>query len=84
MVKEEIREEELKGMFDRLDHEVDLLYQALEARDDDVTREYSDMVIRAQLEEIGEVVEALTNHVGDGEALSITTPSQLTEEVDTE
>lgn len=77
MDKDTIKEEELRGMFERLDHEVDLLYQALEARGTDVDEEYSDKVMRSQLESIGEVTEAMTEHIGEGEALSITTPSQL-------
>jgi hypothetical protein len=84
MDKEQIREEELAGMHDRLQHEASLLEEAMNARGDHVTKEYSDKVIRAQLETMAEVIESMSQHVGEGEAVSITTPSQLTEEVSTE
>lgn len=84
MDKEEIREEELAGMHDRLQHEASLLDKAMDARGEHVTEEYSDKVLRAQLETMGEVIESMSQHIGEGDAVSITTPSQLTEEVDTE
>lgn len=77
MDKETIKQEELNGMFDRLDHEVQLLYEALEGRGDDIEKEYADKVMRAQLENLGEVVEVMSKHLGDGEKVSVTTPSQL-------
>lgn len=77
MDKEEIKEQELRGMFERLDHEVDLLYQAVNDRGDDLDKEYSDKVIRAQIESTAEVLETMSQRVGEGEKISITTPSQL-------
>lgn len=77
MDRDKVKEEELKGMFDRLDHEVDILYQALYDRDESVDTEYAQKVIRSQLEDIGEVIESMSKNVGEGDAISVTTPSQI-------
>lgn len=77
MTDRDIERQELQAMFDRLDHEVDLLYQALDAEDQDMESDYAEKVVRSQLESIGEVVESMSTKVGDGEKISVTTPSQL-------
>lgn len=77
MDEDKIRQEELDSMFDRLDHEVDLLYQAINGRGDEMEADYADKIARAQLESIGEVVESMSTHIGEGEKISVTTPSQL-------
>lgn len=77
MDKEEIWEEELNGMMDRLEHEVGLLEQSIDSRGEHITNEYSDKVSRAQLEQIASIVESMSEHIGEGKAISITTPSQI-------
>lgn len=77
MDKTEIEEQELNSVFNRLDSEVDLLYQALEARGEDMTKDYSDKVMRSQLESLGDTIESMSRYVGDGEKVAVTTPSQL-------
>jgi hypothetical protein len=77
MDKQDIEEDELNAMFQRLDSEVDLLYQALDDSGEDIDEEYSERVIRSQLESMGDVIEAMSRYVGDGEQISVTTPSQL-------
>jgi len=77
MDKEEIWENELEGMKDRLNHEVKLLNESINGRDDDITEEYSDKISRAQLEQIANIVESMSEHIGNGEAISITTQLQL-------
>lgn len=79
MDKDEIEEQELNSVFQRLDSEVDLLYQALEARGEDIDESYSDKVMRSQLESIGDTVESMSRYLGDGEKIAVTTPSQLGE-----
>lgn len=77
MNRDSIEEEELRTMFDRLDQEVDLLFQALEGTEGELEDEYGQKVARSQLESIGEIVEAMSQRVGAGEMISVTTPSQL-------
>lgn len=77
MDKDTIKQEELDAMFERLDHEVDLLYQAIDGRGEDMEAEYAEKVARSQLESVGEVVESMSEHIGEGEKISVTTPSQL-------
>jgi len=77
MDKEEIWENELEGMKDRLNHEVKLLNESIDGRGDDITEEYSDKISRAQLEQIANIVESMSEHIGNGEAISITTQLQL-------
>ena len=77
MDKEEIWENELEGMKDRLNHEVKLLNESIDGRGDNITEEYSDKIYRAQLEQIANIVESMSEHIGNGEAISITTQLQL-------
>jgi len=82
MDKEQIWEEELYGMLERLNHEVSLLEQSVDNRGDTITKDYSDKVSRAQLKEIASIVEVMSKHVGDGDAVSVTTPDQIQGEKD--
>lgn len=82
MEPEDIWEQELRGMRDRLNHEVELLDQAAENRGVHIDEDYADRVLRGQLEEIASIVESMSEHVGEGEAISITTPSQLEGDTD--
>lgn len=77
MDKEEIWENELEGMKKRLNHEVKLLNESIDGRGEDITTDYSDKISRAQLEQIADIVESMSEHIGDGEAISITTQLQL-------
>lgn len=77
MDRQDIEDEELDRIFNRLDSEVDLLYQALEARGGEMDKDYSDKVMRSQLESLGDSVEAMSQYLGDGEKIAVTTPSQL-------
>jgi hypothetical protein len=77
MDRQDIEDEELDRIFNRLDSEVDLLYQALEARGSDMDEDYSDRVMRSQLESLGDSVESMSRYLGDGEKIAVTTPSQL-------
>jgi len=72
-----MRQQELNEMFEQLDHEVDLLYQALEKRGAELEENYAEKIARSELENIGEVIEAMSQHLGNGEKISVTTPSQL-------
>jgi len=75
MDRTEIEQQELMGMFDRLDHEVDLLWEAL--NNSNLDKEYREKVLRGQIENIGEVIEVMSEHIGEGEQISITTPSKI-------
>lgn len=82
MDKEELEEEELESMFNRLDHEVDLLFQAIDGKGENLEPDYANKVARAQLESVGEVVESMSEHMGEGDMISVTTPSQLKKDED--
>jgi len=77
MDKDQIQWQEFKGMFDRLDQEVDLLWRVMDSRGEDMDKEYAEQAMRAQLETIGEVVESMSEHLDDGRSVSVTTPSDL-------
>jgi len=77
MDRQDIEDEELDRIFSRLDSDVDLLYQALKARGSDMDKDYSDRVMRSQLESLGDSVESMSQYLGDGEKIAVTTPSQL-------
>lgn len=80
MDRETIEKKELNEMLNRLNQEVDLLHQAIDESGKGMNEKYAEKVARSQLEDIGEVVESMSQHIGDGDKISVTTPSQLGDE----
>jgi len=82
MDRQKVEKQEFRAMFDRLDHEVDLLYEAITGKEEQLDDDYAEQVARAQLESIGEIVEVMSENLGDGEKISVTTPSELEDEME--
>lgn len=78
--EEQKKQEDLNEIFEMLDTEVDILYGALNKRGGEFDTNYADKIIRGQLEDIAESIEAMSRTVGSGEAITPTTPSELMEE----
>lgn len=75
-----IKQNELEAMADRLEGELELLSEAVENRGGELDAGYSDKISRAQLESMGEIIESMSQQLGDGDKISVTTPSQLDNE----
>jgi hypothetical protein len=71
MDKDEIRNEELKGMCDRLQQEVDLLHQIVNANQDQIEYDYAIRTSRSQIRTIREVARSIDFHIGDGDIESL-------------
>lgn len=79
MTSEKIKQEELNELVNRLSSELELLDQAVNNRGGELNREYADKIIRAELEEMAPLIEAMSEMIGPGEAISVTSPSMLEE-----
>lgn len=66
-------QEELKSMVEQLEYEVELLAQAIHSNDTTFSEEESEMIARSELDQIGSLVESMSEKVGDGPAISVST-----------
>ena len=78
-MKESNQNEEFKEMMNRLNKEVEILQDVVREEVEHSNENYTEMVAREQLESIGELIEAMSQYVGDGEKIDVVTPSKLNE-----
>ena len=83
MDKDSKQLEEIYSAMDQLEHEVKVLAHAVDDIDKDYDEEYARKIMRAELQEIGELIESFAEIVGEGEAISITTPELSDEDNET-
>lgn len=76
MVDSDLTSEDREAI-DRLDKEAYLLQQIADKRGGEIDTEYAEKLMRAQVEEIANLTESLSNSIGSGESISITKPSEL-------
>lgn len=73
-------EDEIDQMVQRLSDEVETLEMTTINKDVAVDEEYLERVARSQIETIAELVESMSEVIGEGEMISISSPSELEEE----
>lgn len=71
------REDIIHSAAGQIETEAKMLMEAVDARGIDIDEDYADKVIRSELEELGELVETMSEAVGQGQAISVTKPSDL-------
>lgn len=63
--------EEIHALMTQIENEVEILAHSVDNIDRDYEEEYSRKIMRAQLQQLGELVESFSEVIDEGEAISV-------------
>lgn len=80
MSKDDENIEEIETLMTQLEHEVEILAHSVDNIDRQYEEEYSRKVMRGQLQQMGELIEAFSEIIDEGEAISVASVPIVEEE----